>query len=590
MNTSIREIYYSLLKEWLDSLLEYQVDDARHPTLSGGILCPACQLIHGRSHEAVYPLLCMADLSGEAKYLDAAKKLFDWGKCMICDDGSFYNDAQSFWNGITVFAALSLEKALRYHAHLLSKSEKSAYEERLLDAVEWIKRNIVPEARLNINYVASGAAALASAGEYFKNNEYTACAKRLGDFALGCVSKNGLLYGEGTPVGRITPRGVRPVDLGYNAEESLPCLYEYACVTGDRKAAQTVRDAAKAHLDFMLPDGAWDNSFGTRNFKWTYWGSRTSDGCQALFNAFGKENPVFAEAGLRNLSLMRKATNGLLHGGPDYAAHGEMPCVHHAFCHAKVLAQALDEGICEFERCPIPSDRPSPLKYYNELDVFKAARGDWHMTVSGGDFVYMPGGSASGGVITLLHHSCYGAVIACANTDFSLKEAHNQQLSLLKSEHKCVCPRVETVSEHMRLSQMYDHGAVLHGEEDAECITIGVSGVSSDFAHERPFPSAVYELHYTLRDPGVCVSGCAINPDAFQSKFVLPLVGSLENAERPDQNTLLIRKNDCVLVLRSSTPIVSISRAFNLAPGFIAVEAVIAPDSEGKFSFSLAVE
>jgi hypothetical protein len=28
------------------------------------------------------------------------------------------------------------------------------------------------------------------------------------------------------------------------------------------------------HLEFMLHDGAWDNSWGTRNFKWTYWGNR----------------------------------------------------------------------------------------------------------------------------------------------------------------------------------------------------------------------------------------------------------------------------------------------------------------------------
>ena len=34
----------------------------------------------------------------------------------------------------------------------------------------------------------------------------------------------------------------------------------------------------ETHLEFMLPDGAWDNSWGTRSFKWTYWGGRTSDG------------------------------------------------------------------------------------------------------------------------------------------------------------------------------------------------------------------------------------------------------------------------------------------------------------------------
>ena len=41
---------------------------------------------------------------------------------------------------------------------------------------------------------------------------------------------------------------------------------------------QTVA-ALRTHMEFMLPDGAWDNSWGTRNYKWSWWGSRTSDGC-----------------------------------------------------------------------------------------------------------------------------------------------------------------------------------------------------------------------------------------------------------------------------------------------------------------------
>ena len=44
-------------------------------------------------------------------------------------------------------------------------------------------------------------------------------------------------------------------------------------------------DSAKSHLAFLLPDGGLDNSMGSRSCKWTYWGSRTSDGCLAAFNA-----------------------------------------------------------------------------------------------------------------------------------------------------------------------------------------------------------------------------------------------------------------------------------------------------------------
>ena len=49
-------------------------------------------------------------------------------------------------------------------------------------------------------------------------------------------------------------------------------------MTDARLARLAVATSLRAHLEFMLPDGAWDNSWGTRNYKWTYWGSRTSDG------------------------------------------------------------------------------------------------------------------------------------------------------------------------------------------------------------------------------------------------------------------------------------------------------------------------
>lgn len=45
------------------------------------------------------------------------------------------------------------------------------------------------------------------------------------------------------------------------------------------------------HLEFMLPDGAWDNSWGTRSFKWTYWGGRTSDGFMGGYYLMAARHP-----------------------------------------------------------------------------------------------------------------------------------------------------------------------------------------------------------------------------------------------------------------------------------------------------------
>ena len=63
-----------------------------------------------------------------------------------------------------------------------------------------------------------------------------------------------------------------------------------------------------------LPDGAWDNSFGTRNYKWSYRGSRTSDGCAAGYGL--ADDPVLQEAFRRNTQLLERCTqDGLLYGG-----------------------------------------------------------------------------------------------------------------------------------------------------------------------------------------------------------------------------------------------------------------------------------
>ena len=76
-------------------------------------------VIHGRCQELVYPLLCLADETGDTCYVKAAKELFRWGENLLCDDGSMYNDGQSSWNGITVFSAISLYEGLTRHGALL---------------------------------------------------------------------------------------------------------------------------------------------------------------------------------------------------------------------------------------------------------------------------------------------------------------------------------------------------------------------------------------------------------------------------------------------------------------------------------------
>ena len=406
---------FGLLKQWCGGLLFNQLDMPGRPEFDGAILCPACHVIHGRCHDAVYPLMTMADRTGDDKYLISAKKLFNWSRNLLCDDGSIYNDGQSSWNGITVFNTTALHDALFYHGHLLDDKTKAEWEDRLQIMSEWLFTHLRPGMQTNINYFAANACAMALIGHYFGREDYLDLARRLQRYCLNCISENGLLYGEGKPIDALTSKGCRAVDVGgYNVEESLPSLYRCSEELNDKEALETVRQSFRSHIEWMLPDGAWDNSVGTRNFKWTYWGSRTSDGCQEALFGLGKDDPVFAEAALRNMRLYERCTHdsiygtgqhgGLLSGGPDYHRHREKACVHHAFCHAKTLAGTLNTSLYDFERCDLPSDKESGFKYYPELDTWKVSCGPWRADVTAYDFDYMTGGHPSGGAVSLLWH------------------------------------------------------------------------------------------------------------------------------------------------------------------------------------------
>ena len=586
MGDRIANEYRHLLREWMDALLSYMLSDPEHPSLDGAMVCPACTMIHGRCHEAVYPLLFLAEDTGETKYLDAARKLFRWSSYMLCDDGSLYNDSQSAWNGTTVFAAISLEKALRYHGKLLTVEEKGIWEKRLWEMALWLREGITPEKKFNINYIAASAAAMALIGPYFHQPAMLDRAKQLADFSFQHISESGLLYGEGSLKRNATPRNGCAVDIGYNVEETLPSLLDYAQAAGDERALSIVRDTARAHLDLMLPDGAWDNSFGSRNFKWTYWGSRTADGCQALLNALGKSEPVFAEAAYRNLLLYRRCTDGLLYGGPHYQRHGELPCIHHAFCHAKALAQALDEGIAEFERVSLPSDRPERVKRYPEVETYRLSCGDWRMTVCAGDFPYMKGGHASGGAITLLWHRAYGPVFAAANTDYSLREPHNQQQTRRKKLQSSLCPRLEMANNGAVYSQVYDFAAEVTARSTPDGAVVCVNGALCDINHQASACGKKFSLEYALTKRGLAVKGeLSPGPNAGAS-FVLPIIWNEHQLVISDCTALI----DGRIRVISSAGIEYWGPVFNLAPGFEAATLIIHPSREGLFDFSISWE
>ena len=118
--TRLKQEIYDLLKTWCDGLVKYQITEIDDSNLKGGILCPACSIIHGRCGNAIPAMLYMAEQEQDEKYIRCAEGLIDWSEQLLCPDGGFVNDTESEWKGITTFAFISLCDAYFGHGHMLN--------------------------------------------------------------------------------------------------------------------------------------------------------------------------------------------------------------------------------------------------------------------------------------------------------------------------------------------------------------------------------------------------------------------------------------------------------------------------------------
>jgi hypothetical protein len=67
-----------ILFTWCDALIKCQLKDTGNPAFDGGILCPACKIMHGRCDNAILPFMYLYKMTGDRKYYEAATSLFKW--------------------------------------------------------------------------------------------------------------------------------------------------------------------------------------------------------------------------------------------------------------------------------------------------------------------------------------------------------------------------------------------------------------------------------------------------------------------------------------------------------------------------------
>lgn len=553
-------VYRKLLKEYCDALVSLQ-DGGEDTAFKGGIYCRACKNIHGRCPDAVYGFIVAAKLFDDEKYLRAAKDVFYYGENMLCDDGGMYNDAQTTWRYTTTFHQTAVIEALRSGAEILDEKTKKDFEKRAEKMAAWLYENLDEKSPANINYATTNGLALALSGNYFSEQKYLDRAKRLIDYATEHILKNGLLYGESKPHDKISEKGCRAVDIGYNVEESVPALVKYAFEVGDEDLKERLVKVVRAHLEFMFPDGGWDNSFGNRNNKWTYWGSRTSDGCAPMFLLLADKDPSFAEAAYRNAEMLCKCSaDGFLYGGPHYYKRGEHACTHHTFEHVNSLAFVLehtDEKYLNPVRTVIPSDGKDFCRYYPEVRTFKLSKGDYLATITDYDFDVFFSGHATGGTLTALYNKKIGPMIMGSVTDYVLVEPTNMQQVRDRQNHRSLLPRlVKTLGGKEYSSTFYPKASVTEKNIAGGYSVLAKTGLSDNQGKE--LEGVTPKIEYALTENGLDITAVG----AKGLKFILPLIsGEVKALIGEEEKT---------------------SEIFFLTGGFIAKEHTILPDKDGN--------
>jgi hypothetical protein len=584
----LQELTTKLLEKWCRGLLAHQTNSPGNKEIHGGIYSPGDDIYLGRSADAIYPFLWMAKHTNDNKYLEAALKVYDWEQhnCWSEELGCWYNDANrpESWKGITVFAAMTKLEAILHYPELLGEETVKEWKNRLYRASDFIYRTIGIDFG-NINYPATATLALFQLGELFQEDKYIKKAEEIANGLLHYFTPDGLFFGEGGREGNA--EGQYPIDLGYNVEESLPAMAIYAKLSGNEALASKVLESMKAHLEFMLPNGAWDNSWGTRSFKWTLWGSRTSDGCHAGYYTFADRAPVFAEAVYRNLSILDACTlNNLLHSGPHEFIEGVAPSIHHTFNHAKSLVNLLHTKTkqIDFPQNELPRGKEYGIKKFGSNNTILFSKGSWRGTVTAYNVGYKTeiNGHASGGALTLLFHMQQDMVSAASMTEYQRWERFNMLDESKVENFMNLTPRLElTLDEQRVYRNISDHHAEITSTESEQELMISTTSRLVDGENRAPETGTpkVY-LDYRVKKDVLSLE-IALDKPILKGKlrFIFPVICSAQEEIELSRNSLKCMKETGTLTVLSNYPIETTipesQRVYNFVPGLQAFPLII---------------
>jgi hypothetical protein len=438
--------------------------------------------------------------SGKEKYRASARRLVQYMQGQQLYDGSWLNDEPFDWKGTTLFQTLSLCHAYDYLNRSGHLSETDAIKDMIEKSAQWTswafgERNI---RSTNMNYWMTSAAVLEWCFKITGQALYSEQARSLIQYALSHINHDGFIIGELDGTGL---RSLDNIDIGYNMDMSLAALAEYAELTGDARVRSEAVRAMGAHVNFIYPDGSMDNSFGSRSYKWTLFGSKTAHGCQMALMMLADQDSRFAQAAEDNADYLITRCmmeDGFIGNGPRHAELFREPCIHPLINRADAWATALIYGKAPAAHASHAAAKPSSMQCYPSLRTCHVRSGPWAATIT----TYGAHNSATGGAISYLWHQKRGPVQLASATEYSRNELINMPEFPVPYKGP-VTPRIEGRRGQNYFSSLYEYDGCLQ-ELHIDRPEATVSGkLKSGDGFGQLDSHIAYTIHYRFTEHGI---------------------------------------------------------------------------------------
>ncbi|HEY3667409.1 MAG TPA: hypothetical protein VGL19_15485, partial [Polyangiaceae bacterium] len=362
-----KQLYLTLLTKLVDRLLSTQITaagDKNFGALVSPSTNPALHPTYSRAAEAVYPIAVLYKHLNDEKYATAAIALGNWLLPLQQATGAWGEEWPNYdgWTGTTADQLISLAGAYAILKPKMSAADSAKWQTAMSKAADLVQSTFPVG---NINYSPTGAVALVLAHQVATTPKqaWLDKAKSLMDTTVTSVTADNFITGEGAGV-----------DLGYNIAQSIGYIALYGLLV-DPKYLTNASTFLKAHEYFMYPNGAIDNSWGTRSFKWTLEsGSKTAPGVYLSFGLLADKDPTFQRGEQLAMDYLQKHAlddqNWIVYG-PHAFRHPTTnpPNIYSTFARAQSIATVIEYGTDATAVAPLPADGKDWFKYFPTVET-----------------------------------------------------------------------------------------------------------------------------------------------------------------------------------------------------------------------------